>query len=561
MLPTVFATYFHPALASALGTDPAVGARHTVAAARAAGCPASHVLSALNVHLVNGWRLTPALIRAVRPGRVATLVDEDAATADLQVLLRIALHEAARQSGIARQAHPIAQSALDPARTPEVRAAAAFVGLRAAVHSHPDPCRATITCFDLGQHHERAGDPVLRGIAELAWLAMARIAEQVGGERRDGRLPRDARALYRRVIETGNPRTRYPLEAAWRLARRSPTRQHLRILEDLVADVESDEACHIVERRADAEALLQGGRAGGWHARTSLPEAKPGPEPDPLADRRHVAALQAWPGPPEARPEADAFLRRCGGPPDGMEDTGERPHWEPWLRAALELRETRREPAGTPLSPHPGVRLLQASRRSRGVWRGAAPRRWQEAVATWLQIAEDPLDAADAARALGLLAGYAAIGGTADDEAGRLARTALRLVRGPHARRSPARNIIVAQAKLVIATVELAAGRGYAAARLRDGGPDVNHAMAAYCEGPPFSAVYERLVEMLVRQPKEILAPNAEPLLPLMPVDTAYTRRVRALLAAACDRPRPDGVSEREMANARRQAQELRPRD
>ena len=62
---------------------------------------------------------------------------------------------------------------------------------------------------------------------------------------------------------------------------------------------------------------------------------------------------------------------------------------------------------------------------------------------------------------------------------------------------------------------------------------------------------------MLVRQPKEILAPNAEPLLPLLPDDTAYTRRVRALLAAACDQPRPDGVSEREMAKARRRLEEL----
>ena len=179
----------------------------------------------------------------------------------------------------------------------------------------------------------------------------------------------------------------------------------------------------------------------------------------------------------------------------------------------------------------------------------------------WLQVAEDPLAAAAAARALGVLAAVAAADGTADDEAGRLARTALRLLRGPHARRNHARDTIMAQAKLVIATVELAAGRGYAAARLRDGGPDVNHAMAALCEGPPFSAVYERLVEMLVRQPEEILAPNAEPLLPLWGEDTACTRRIRALLAAAGDLPRPDEVSERGMANARRRRQELRSCD
>ena len=94
MLPAVFATYFHPALASALGTNPASGARHTVAAARAASCPADHVLTALNVHLVNGWALTPALLRAVRPGPVSTLTDEEASTPDLEALLAIAGHEA-----------------------------------------------------------------------------------------------------------------------------------------------------------------------------------------------------------------------------------------------------------------------------------------------------------------------------------------------------------------------------------------------------------------------------------------------------------------------------------
>ena len=82
-----------------------------------------------------------------------------------------------------------------------------------------------------------------------------------------------------------------------------------------------------------------------------------------------------------------------------------------------------------------------------------------------------------------------------------------------------------------------------------------------FCEDPPFSAVYERLVEMLARQPEEILAPNARPLLPLMLENTGYTRRVRALLAAACDRPRPNGVTERRMANARRRLQELRACD
>ena len=89
--------------------------------------------------------------------------------------------------------------------------------------------------------------------------------------------------------------------------------------------------------------------------------------------------------------------------------------------------------------------------------------------------------------------------------------------------------------------------------------------MAVMCEDLPFSAVYERLVEMAVRQLKELLALQATSLvaslLSWMPEDTAHMWRARALVAAACDELPPSGATKRGMASARRRLQELRSGD
>lgn len=551
MLPTRFATYLHPALAAACRTDPEVAARHTAAPARAASCPAGHTLAALNVHAVNGWEVTPELVRAVRQQAPDSFRNEPAASPDLEAVRDIVVRELEYRSGIATDPGELAGYCLDRQLAPAVRALAAavlFRSIRAAAGQPELPDALRVLRHTVCNRYQGHGDPVLRGIADHALITIARLQDETRGYRRDPPFSKRTSGLYRSVIADGAAGTRYPLEAAWRLCLRRPDPRNLRELDRVLEQTAGATDCAVADRRIEAIALCYGSYPHSLHGPPlELPHRDDGGRadpPHPLADRYLCAAIQSAGGVDHAATQAAAvsaaerFCERHGSPPPGLPDTAPRPDWLQRVRAVAARADWQ---ARAPVGPVPGQRDAAVTHALQHTRQGLRTGRMQHiarAAEAWRTVSDDDSRAAgDAAYSLAQLAAAAANKGD-DTTAGRLARNALRLLDDRHAKRNGWHELSRAGARLVQAAVSLARGRPEPVTGLI-GSVDAAIATSSLLATPVFLKLHWRIARMLARQHQPIVPADVLPRFPIGWPRSAHIIRTETLMALTAGEEAP----------------------